>query len=82
MKWARNHVKHLSCAQKKQVDPLHLFITGDDGYDKSHLAKTVFQSLSKILSYHAGDPEKAKVFMLAPTAGATIPSAHGIPVGN
>ena len=89
MNWARNHVKHLSCAQKKQIDPLHLFITGDGGCGKSHLAKTVFQALSKILSYHAGDPEKAKVLMLAPTgvaavnvAGATIHSALGIPVGN
>ena len=41
------------------------------------------------MSYHAGDPEKAKVLMLAPTgvvavnvAGATIHSALGIPVGN
>ena len=89
MKWARNHVKHSSCAQQKQVDPLHLFITGDGGCGKSHLAKTVFQSLSKVLSYHAGDPEKVKVLMLASTgvaavnvAGATIHSALGIPVGN
>ena len=47
MKWARDHVKHLSCAQRKLVDPLYLFITGDGGCGKSHLAKTIFQSLNK-----------------------------------
>ena len=72
MKWARDHVKHLSCAQRKLVDPLYLFITGDGGCGKSHHAKTTFQALNKTLSYHAGDPEKAKVLMLAPTGVAAI----------
>ena len=41
------------------------------------------------MSYHAGDPDKAKIIMIAPTgvaavnvSGATIHSALGIPVGN
>ena len=41
------------------------------------------------MSYHVGDPEKAKVLMIAPTVVAavnvnssTIRSALGIPVGN
>ena len=88
MKWSRDHIKYLSCIQKKTIDPIHLLITGDGGCGKSHLAKTIFNALSKTMSYHAGNPEKPKVLMLAPTgvaavnvAGATIHSGLGIPVG-
>ena len=61
MRWARNHIKYLSFLQKRAIDPIHLFITGDGGCGKSHLAKTVFNALSKSRSYHAGNPEKPKV---------------------
>ena len=45
--WARNVIKYLSSVQQKVVDPIYLFITGDGGCGKSHLAKTVFYSLAK-----------------------------------
>ena len=89
IRWARRHVKYLSCVKPKKVEPIHMFITGGAGVGKSHLATTIFQSLNKLMSYHAGDAEKVKVMMIALTGvaavnvdGATIHSAMGIPVGN
>ena len=59
------------------IKPLYLFITGNGGCGKSHLAKP--------LSYHSGEPETPKVLLLAPTgvaavnvSGNTIHSGIGI----
>ena len=88
-KWAREHTKNRSSLIPSIIKPLYLFITGNGGCGKSHLAKTVYHSLTKTLSYHTGEPEKPKVLVLAPTgvaavnvSGNTIHSGLGIPVGN
>ena len=88
-KWSRDHTKNLGSICPTVVEPIYLFITGDGGCGKSHLAKTVYQALTKTLSYHAGEPDKSRVLVLAPTgvaavniSGNAIHSGLGIPVGN
>ena len=69
--------------------PLHLFVTGGAGVGKSHLIKTIYQSLTKTLAYRSTDSSKKQVMLIAPTGvaavniqGSTIHSELGIPVGR
>ena len=71
-KWARDYVKNLSSKHVKYIKPFHIFLTGGAGVDKSHLIKTIFMSISKLLSFKGGDPEKPRILILAPTGVATI----------
>ena len=87
-KWSRDHTKNLGSLCPTVVQPTYLFVTGDGGCGKSHLAKTVYQALTKTLSYRAGEPDKPRVLVLAPTgvaavnvSGNTLHSGLGIPVG-
>lgn len=68
----------------KNVSPINLFITGGGGCGKSHLIKTIYNSVTKLLLYHGGDPHKLR--MLAPNGvsainidGTTIHSGLNIP---
>ena len=88
-KWAVNHTKNLRTLCPSAVKPIYLFITGNGGCGKSHLAKTLCHFLTKTLAYHSGEPLKPRVLILAPTGvaainvnGNTIHSGLGIPVGN
>ena len=88
-KWARDIVKNLSSKFPKTINPLHIFVTGGGGCGKSHLVKTIYHSLQKTFSFKNGDPEKARVTLLAPTGvaavnidGTTVHSGLGIPVGH
>ena len=65
-----------------------MFITGNGGCDKSHLIRTIYHSLTKILSNRAMSSDKPKVLLLAPTGVAavniddtTIHTVLGAPVG-
>ena len=86
-KWAREYVKHSSCLLNESISPLHLFITGSGGCGKSHLIKTVYNSLLKILT--SKNLDKPRVLLLASTGvaavnidGITIHSGLGIPIGH
>ena len=87
--WARDYVKNLSCKHVKYIKPFHIFLTGGAGVGKSHLIKTIFMSISKLLFFKGGDPEKPRILILAPTGvaainidGTTIHTALGINVGH
>ena len=67
------------------MEPLHIFLTGQGGCGKSHLVKTIFHALSKLLLRKGADPDKPRVLLLAPTGvaavninGTTIHSGLGI----
>ena len=85
--WAKKSVINRSARNVCEIKPLHIFITGGAGTGKSHLIKTLYAALMKILNYNSQSPEHSKVILLAPTgvaavniAGTTIHSALGIPV--
>ena len=50
----------------------NLFLSGSGGVGKSHLIKTIYQSVSKVLQYHGGLSHKPRVLILAPTGVASI----------
>ena len=52
--------------------PLHVFLTGSAGCGKSHLLITIRFFLMKILSYRAGECDKDKVLVIAPTGAAAV----------
>ena len=63
-----------------------MFLSGSGGVRKSHFIKTVYQSISKLLQYHGGSPEKPRVIISAITGvacintnGTTMHSAFGLP---
>ena len=56
----------------KKAKPFHVFITCSAGVGKSHLIKTIFLSLNKVLRYKGGDADKSRILFLAPTGVAAI----------
>ena len=83
---AKETVKRKGSVKLNIVKPFYLFLSGSDGIGKSHLIKTIFQSVSKALQYHGSLPDKPRVLLLTPTGltsinnnGITIHSALGIP---
>ena len=49
--WDKSLVKQMSAELFKQVTPFSLFLSGGEALGKSHLIKTVFHSVSKVLLY-------------------------------
>ncbi|XP_057292675.1 uncharacterized protein LOC130621409 [Hydractinia symbiolongicarpus] len=85
--WVRTYTKSLACNAHHKIEPIHIFLTGSAGCEKSHLIKTISDMLNKALSYRAGNLKEDKILILAPTGvaainveGNTIHSALGIPV--
>ena len=70
--WAKTFVKNRSSQLLNKIEPLNIFLTGQGGCGKSHLIKTIYHSLTKILMHKGRDPEKPRVLLLAPTGVAAI----------
>ena len=88
-KWARDYVKNLSSKHVKYIKPIHIFLTGGAEVGKSYIFKAIFMSISKLLSFKGGDPEKPRILILPPTGvaainidGATIHTTLRINVGH
>ena len=71
-KWSRDYMKNLSSKTIKNIKPFHIFFTEGAGVGKSHLIKTIYMSISKVLIYKGGHPEKPRILLLAPTGAAAI----------
>ena len=74
---SKETVKQKSSIKPNIVKPFNLFISGSGGVGKSHLMKTIYQSVSKVLQYHGGSPDKKRVLILTPTGVASI-NVNGI----
>ena len=46
--WAKEIVKQRRLKRPEAIKPFHLFLSGSGGVGKSHLIKTVYQSVSKL----------------------------------
>ena len=82
-------MKNLPSKHVKYIKPFHIFLTGGAGVGKLHLIKTMFMSITKLLSFKGGDPENPRILFWAPTGvatididGTTIHTALGINVGH
>ena len=75
--WAKETVKQKSSVKPNLVKPFNLFLSGSSGVGKSHLIKTIYQSVPKVLQYHGGSPDKPRILILAPTDVASI-NVNGI----
>ena len=72
LQWAINFIKYVNCKLPIQIKPFNLFLTGGGGVGKSHLLTTIYNSVTKVLSYKNGHPDKKKILVLAPTGVASI----------
>ena len=86
--WAKQYVKS-SVLSLQNLEPFHIFLTGNAGCGKSFLMKVLYQSLTKTLSYGNVSVDKPKVLLMAPTGvtainidGTTIHTALNIPIGS
>ena len=71
-KSSNDFIKNLGSERPQTIYPFHILITGGGGVGKSHLIKTIHMSLSKVLMYKRGDPEKPRILLPAPTRVAAV----------
>ena len=63
--WTKDYVMH-------DVEPMHIFHSGNGETIKSHLVQVIYNAKSRILLYHWKDPEKRRVLLLGPTGISAI----------
>ena len=54
-------MKNLPSKHVKYIKPFHIFLTGGAGVGKLRLIKTMFMSITKLLSFKGGDPENPRI---------------------
>ena len=72
LKWCRDKIKNLASLQPIAVDPICLFISGGAGAGKSHLIKSVYQTVNKTFKHGPLNPDVPVVLLLAPTGVAAV----------
>ena len=77
--WAKETVKQKSLVKPNLVSPSNLFSSESGGVGKSHSIKTIYQSVSKMLQYHGGSPDKPRILILGLTGVASI-NVNGITI--
>ena len=91
LQWSRAKMKALTSKTPNifDVDPIHIFVTGDAGAGKSHLINAIYQTATKTFRHGPQDPNQPSVLLLAPTgvaainiAGNTINFGLAIPKDN
>ena len=76
-KWSRDYIKSSRSKTIQVLNPFHLFITtGGGGAGKSHLIKTIYMSLNKVMTNKSVDSEKPRILLLAPT-GVAVAHING-----
>jgi len=63
---------YLNCKTPIQMDPLSVHHRGGGGVGKSHLLTTIYHSVTKVLMYRSGQPDKKRILVLALTGVAAI----------
>lgn len=54
------------------LKPIHIFLLGSGDTGKPHLTKTIYQTASKELQNHGGNPDKPRVPLLGPTGISAV----------
>ena len=70
--WANKKVKRLNSESLKIVEPLHLFIVGRAGVEKSYLIKPRTTLLTYYFNTYLEAPGKRKVLLLSLTGVVTL----------
>jgi len=65
-------LKNSCCKVPKQIEPFYIFLTGGGGVGKSRVLTTIYHSVSKLLMYRGGEPDKKRILVLSPTGVATV----------
>ena len=65
-------MKNFSYKHVKYIKLFHIFLTDGVGGCKSRLIEAIFISISKLVPFKGGDPEKPRILILAPTGVAAI----------
>ena len=58
--WVKGNVKY----DWHNIEPIHIFLSGSRGTDKSCLVKVIYTVISKTLLYHCKDPKNGEFFYL------------------
>jgi hypothetical protein len=61
LSWCRNKIANLNTLKPSKVDPIHIFITGGGGADKSHLIKAIYHTVTKAFKHAPANPELLSV---------------------
>ena len=72
LKWCRDKVKNLASLYSIAVDQIYWFISGGAGAGKSHLIKSVYQTVMKIFKHGPLNPDVPVVLLLVPTGVAAV----------
>ena len=77
--WTKTAVKQKNSVKPNFVKSFDLFLSESVGVGKSHLVKSIYQPVPKVLQYHGGSPGEQHVLIFLPTGVASI-NLNGITI--